>query len=145
MIKHTLLAAIAITVGTTAACGGSKPADTTPQQQTEADPNAVAGDAMFPPEAMDEIQRALDRKEGQVSNCLGEAIGNQELPKSSRGKVTLEIVIAPNGTTSSVKIIKTTLESKSLSECVIRHVKSIAFPQLPRPYERSYTYGFEAT
>jgi hypothetical protein len=147
MIKHALYGALAAIVMTVAGvgCGGHKDADTTPQAQPQVDPQTVTGDTMFPPEAMDEIQRDLDHKAGQVSDCLGVAIGNQELPKNSHGKVTLEIVIAPNGTTSSVKVINTTLDSKSLTECVIQRVKSIAFPTLPRPYERSYTYGFEAS
>ena len=44
----------------------------------------------------------------------------------------------------SVKVVRATLESKTLSDCVIHHVQEIQFPQLPKPYETSYTYGFEA-
>jgi len=79
-----------------------------------------------------------------VSRCLAFAVDNKELPKNSKGKVTLEIVISPAGKADSVKVVNSTLESKSLTDCVIGHVKEIEFPQIPQPYETSYTYAFEA-
>jgi len=128
----------------TAACGGS-PAATTPVEPVVASPGAgeAAGGEQVSPEAMDEINRNLERKRPIVSHCLAIAVDNKELPKSSRGKVTLEIVIA-GGKAESVKVVRATLDSKSLNDCIIKHVQDIAFPTLPKPYETSYTYGFEA-
>jgi len=97
-----------------------------------------------PPEKMDEIIRNLERKRPIMSHCLAIAVDNKELPKSSAGKVTVELVIAPGGKADNVKIVRATLESKTLNECVINHIKEIQFPDLPKPYETSYTYGFEA-
>ncbi|MBA3541980.1 MAG: AgmX/PglI C-terminal domain-containing protein [Deltaproteobacteria bacterium] len=102
------------------------------------DPNQI------PAEKMDETQRLLDRKRGVVSRCLAFAVDNKDLPKNSRGKVTLQIIIDTSGSPTTVKVINTTLESKSLEECVIGHVKKIQFPTMPRKYETSYTYAFEA-
>lgn len=125
-----------------AACGGGdKPAATTPPP---AQPAATESADFVPPEKMDEINRNLERKRPIMSHCLAIAVDNKELPKSSRGKVTLEIIIAPSGRAETVKIIKASLESKTLSECIIKHVQEIQFPELPKPYETSYTYGFEA-
>ncbi len=129
-----------------AACGGGN------KQVTPDNPGPIEGDhvemhndnAMVPPEKMDEIRKDLDRKQVVVSRCLAEAVDNKELPKNSKGKVTLEIVIAPGGKAQSVKVVNATLESKSLNDCVIGHVKEIEFPQLPQSYETSYTYAFEA-
>ena len=129
-----------------AACGGKQTADTAPTGGTAAGgaSGAQASSDFVPPEKMDEINRSLDRKRNIVSRCLAIAVDNKELPRNSSGKITLEIVIAPSGKAESVKVVRATLESKALSDCVIHHVQEIQFPELPKPYETSYTYGFEA-
>jgi len=133
-----------------AACGGSKKSEDTTTGGVTIDPNATSGDttdrsaSMIPPEKMDEITRLLDRKRPAVSRCLTMVVDNQELPKGSRGKMTLDITISPNGKASSVKVIKSSLESKSLEDCVIGKVNEIEFPQIPSKYETTYAYAFEA-
>jgi hypothetical protein len=127
-----------------AGCGG-KHAGTTPAGGTGNDEAAAHPDsAQVPPEKMDEITRMLERKRSIMPRCLAIAVDNKELPKNSRGKLTVELVISPGGKADSVKVVKATLKSSSLNECVIGHVKEIQFPELPKPYETSYTYGFEA-
>ncbi len=128
-----------------AACGGGKKAETTPvepERQVETAPDQ-SGD-MVPPETLEQITNMLARKERIMSRCLADAVDAKELPKNSRGKITLEIVIAPSGEPTTVKVIQASIESARLNECVIGHVKSIRFPELPKPYPTSYTYGFEA-
>ena len=128
-----------------AGCGG-KHAETTPSGGTASDGQHAAGQGgdQVPPEKMDEINRDLERKRPIMSRCLAIAVDNKELPKNSSGKVTIELVISPGGKADNVKIVRATLESKTLNECLINHVKDIQFPDLPKPYETSYTYGFEA-
>lgn len=128
-------------------CGG-KHGDTTPAGGGGDVPPAARaggeGGGMVPPEKMDEVSRALQRKQPIMSRCLALAVDAGELPKNSRGKVTLEIVISPVGRADSVKVVRATLESRSLDECIIGRIKEIQFPELPKPYETSFTYGFEA-
>jgi hypothetical protein len=128
-------------------CGG-KHGDTTPSgggggAAAEAE-HADASSEMVPPETTDQIKRSLERKRPTVSRCLSIAVDNKELPRNAAGKITLEIVISPAGRADSVHVVRATLESKSLADCVIARIKEIQFPELPRPYETSYTYGFEA-
>ena len=127
------------------ACGG-KPK----QQPTTVDndnsmttPPPDNSAAMVTPEQMDEIQRDLGRKRETVSRCLAIAVDNKELPKQSKGKITLEITIT-NQHASNVKVINASLDSQSLHDCVIKKVQEIEFPALANPYETSYTYQFEA-
>jgi len=125
---------------------GAKHADSTPAAgggAAQAEPASGGDGDMVPPEKLDEIHRSLERKRPVMSRCLAIAVDNKELPKNSAGKITLEIVIA-GGRAETVKVVRSTLESQALKDCVIRHVQEIAFPELPRPYETSYTYGFEA-
>jgi hypothetical protein len=131
--------------GAMAGCGGGKQADTTPTGgTTAAETGGGGGGAMVPPEKMDEVNRALDRKAAMVSHCLAIAVDNKELPKNAQGKVTLEIVISPAGRAESVKIVRATLDAKSLNDCIVHRIQEIQFPELPRSYETSHTYGFEA-
>jgi hypothetical protein len=152
---YPIRAAMILALGVGLGCGGSQHPDPVPAGGGDGQAGEPAGEGaaaasgggggeMVPPEKLDEIHRGLDRKRAIVSRCLAIAIDNKELPKNSRGKVTLEIVISPAGRAESVKVVRTTLESKMLADCVIGHVQEIVFPQLPKPYETSYTYGFEA-
>jgi hypothetical protein len=102
------------------------------------DPNQL------PPEKLDEVNRLLERRKPTVSRCLGFAVDNKELPKNARGTMTLQIIISPSGSPETVKVASSTLESKTLNECVISNVKKIQFPQVSKQFETSYTYGFEA-
>jgi hypothetical protein len=143
MVKNMLFAVVLV-----AACGGKK-GDTTPKDNGGwlGGPHEDAPDQsgqMVPPEKMDEIERLLDRKSNIISKCLARAVDNKELPRNSRGKVTLDIRISPAGKADTVKIINASLDSNSLHECIIEHVKEIQFPQLPKPYPTSHTYAFEA-
>jgi hypothetical protein len=139
-IRHAWLVALLL-----AGCGG-KQANPMQVEETAADnePAAHPRSGQVPPEKMDEINRDLERKRAVISRCIAQAVDNKELPKNSSGKVTIELVIAPGGKADSVKVVRATLQSKTLHECVINHVKDIQFPDLPKPYETSYTYGFEA-
>jgi hypothetical protein len=133
----------ALVAALVAACGGSQKAETTPGDGVASGGDAPSGE-MVAPETMDEINRSLARKRTVVSRCLAIAVDAKELPRNSAGKITLEIIISPNGKAETVHVVRATLESKMLSDCVIRHVQDIQFPTLPKPYETSYTYGFEA-
>jgi hypothetical protein len=149
MTRTTKLFAVSIAVSA-AACGGHKPPPpqdegTTPLVHGNGGDQSDHGGNMIPPEQMDEINRDLARKQQIVSHCLASAIDSKEVPKNSHGKVTLEIVISQAGRADSVKVINATLESKSLNECVISHVKEIQFPTLSKSFETSYTFAFEAS
>jgi hypothetical protein len=147
MVKQALaILAMSVLVGNVGACGGKKHGSTTPESDTTETTAPPAGDpAIVTADQMDEIQRMFVRKATAVSRCLSISVDNKELPKNSRGKVTLGVVIAPNGRATDVKIIKASLDAKSLNECVVNKVKEIEFPQIPKRYETTYTYAFEAS
>lgn len=126
-----------------AACGGEQHEDTTPAPATGPAASGQGGDQV-PPDAMDEINRDLDRKRPIMSHCLAIAVDNKELPKNSRGKVTVDITIGLDGHASAIKVVNATLDSKSLTDCVTHHIQEIQFPAIPKPFETSYTYAFEA-
>jgi hypothetical protein len=140
------LFAVLIAVG----CGGGGKKQSEDSTGPSIDPNATSGDttdrsgSMIPGEKMDEINRLLDRKRPTVSRCLTMVVDNGGLPKGSRGKMMLDITVATGGKASSVKVIKSSLESKPLEDCVIGKVNEIEFPQIPSAYQTTYSYAFEA-
>jgi hypothetical protein len=143
MVKHVLVCMLMV-----AACGGGKKGTTTPDDTstgTQTVQNDTGASDMVSPETMDEIQRLLKRKGDAVSRCLAFAIDNKELPKSSKGKITLGISISRAGKPEDIKVIKASIESKSLTDCVLGKVREIQFPEVPKTYETTYTYGFEAS
>jgi len=143
MVKHLMI--VTMLVG---ACGGGKKGDTTPDEggglgdRTYENQN-VNDDNAISPDKAEEIRNLLQRKERIMSRCLADAVDAKELPKNSRGKITLDIIVLTNGS-ADVKVISKTLESAKLEECVVGHVKSIVFPTIRVKYPTSYTYGFEA-
>jgi hypothetical protein len=130
-----------------AACGGK---NKNSSESSSIDPNATSGDPtdrsgdVVGQEKMDEVNSALQRKQMIMSHCLSTAVEAGEAPKGTHGKITLEISIAPNGKTTSVEVVKSSIEVKSVQGCVKRHVEEIAFPTLPKAYETSFTYSMEA-
>lgn len=138
-------------VAALAACGGGKKASTTPDDTggTElggepAIPDTNDTENVVSADTMDGIQRSFQRKSTAVSRCLSFAVDNKELPKNSRGKVRLEVTIEPSGKAGAIKVLATSLESKSLTDCVLERVREIQFPEVPKPYPTTYTYAFEA-
>jgi hypothetical protein len=139
-----LLAAMAV-----AACGGGKKGGTTtPVENGEGGGGGESrpdpGDTMVKPETADEIQRAFERKRASVSRCLSLAIDAKELPKSARGRITLNVTVLPGGKVGEIKVTQSSLESKVLTDCVISKVHEVLFPEVPQAYPTSYTYAFEA-
>jgi hypothetical protein len=149
MKRTPLFIASIVALGVAACGGGNKKEQTTPPPTGDGDGEATPpprGDnsAMVPADKMEEIPRVLDRKRQIVSRCLAIAVDNRELPKSTHGKITLEFVISPAGKAQDIKIIKADFESKSVQDCVIRHVTDAQFPDLPKPVPWSYSFAFEA-
>ena len=92
---------------------------------------------------IEEPSGILRQVAGIVWDGSADAVDAKELPKNARGKVTIELTVSPSGKTSSVKVVKNTLESERISECVMGHVRDIQFPTLPSDFPTSYTYAFE--
>lgn len=147
MTKTSLL----IVVLAAAACGGKTKNDAQESGGgATIDPNATSADTtdrsgtMVGPEKMDQVNRALSRKQMIVSRCLADAVEAGHAPKNSHGKVTLEIVISPQGQATTVKVINSTIEAQQVQDCVKEKVQEIAFPELPKQIETSFTYAMEA-
>lgn len=144
-MKHVLLIAL-LSFGSFGC--HHKQEDTEPRGElvdNTAHPTPGGGEgAMIPPEKMDEVQTDLGRRQMIVSRCLATAMENQEVKRGTKGHITFEIKINTSGHAESVKVIKTDIDAKSVSDCATKHVQETGFPTLPKPYETSYTFAMEA-
>jgi hypothetical protein len=111
--------------------------------QDKGDPSDHSGN-MIPPEKMDEVQNDLKRKQMIISRCLADAVEAGNAKKNTHGKITLEFVVSMAGRAENVKIVKSEIAAQQVQDCTKKHVEEIEFPQLPKPYETSYTFSMEA-
>ena len=132
-----------------AACGGKNKNTADEPSGASIDPNMSSGDStdrsgeQIDPTKMDEVNNLLDRRRNIVSRCLSQAVENGNAPKNARGKITLEIKIGTDGKATSVEVVKSSIDSTEVQGCVKRKVEEIAFPQMNKPFETSYTYAME--
>src|SRR5262245_2028893 len=121
-IRSSILSVLLVAV---VACGGKKQQPTLPDETgdsggiSNSGGGGDSGEAMIPPETMDDIQRRFDRKRPTVSRCLSAAVDAKELPKNSRGKITLNVTVMPGGKAGEIKVVTATLDSPKLTDCVI--------------------------
>jgi hypothetical protein len=138
MKRFALLAALV-------ACGGHKKQDTTPPPDPNDHPTHVDnGGNMIPPEKMDEVNQDLKRRNDLVSRCLANAMEAGEVKRGTHGHIAFEITVGTSGHATDVKVIKSDIDAKSVLDCATKHVQDTGFPELPKPYETSYTYAVEA-
>jgi predicted small lipoprotein YifL len=129
---------------TVASCGSKKPQVVPPENVAVTSPSTEQDSQMESADALESIDASLDRKRTSAARCLSEAVDAKELPRNARGKVTLGFTISTAGKASDIKIVKSSLESASLTACIADIVGKIQFANLKEAREWSYTYAFEA-
>lgn len=134
-----------------AACGGHKAQPTAPSGDDdsgggggESSANPCGDNGMCPPETLDRIKEVLDSKRTTMSRCLTDAQDAGSAAKSAKGTVTVSFVITTSGKAKNVKVGKSTLNSEAVDQCVVAKVQQIAFPEVPKDLDWSYTYGLDS-
>jgi len=97
-------------------------------------------DVLIPEEKYEEISALFDRKTGSISRCYVEGFEAGQVDKNKKGGVTVGLLIMPDGSSTSVRILKTSFGSPALEQCVLDLVKGWKFPTLPKALETSHTY-----
>lgn len=124
------------------ACGGSekKTEDSSGGYVYGQEETHDEGDELIPEEKFEQIKNTFERKASTVARCFPEAVEAGELDSDDRVKLTLGLVIQPDGSPSEMKILGASKRSASLEACVIKSVSRWEFTTLPKPLE--YSYGF---
>lgn len=134
------LVGLAVAVG----CGGAStapPVEPAPDEEPVVAAEPADGD-YTPPERIDEIQAALDRKRSSTARCVVEAGG--ESPKRAKGHVTVSFVIDRQGKARQLEVVDSSFKDPKIEQCVMDKVSQIEFGALRNELKWSYSYGFEA-
>lgn len=137
--------ALALALG---ACGGSdkqaqEPA--TPAAEEPDDDQPADEDVLIPGETLDAIRSFFERKNRMVSGCFTDALEADEIPKTAREvHVTLHLTITEDGTPTELSFSDATVASPTLERCLREHVERWVLPEVPKPLDYSYTFGFSA-
>jgi hypothetical protein len=130
-------------------CGGHKSQPASPSGGDDdggggMSSNPCGDNGMCPPEMLDKIKETLDSKRLTVSRCLSDAAIAGQAEKNAHGAVTVDFVITPQGKATDVKVGSSTVKSKAVEDCVVGKVEAMAFPEVPKNLDWSYTYAFES-
>ncbi len=115
---------------TTTTAGGEE------QQGSAVDPSAIN------PERQDAIERTFQRKTAELQDCW-----SKEYEKTKDRKLELDITvgmnIAPNGSTSNVRVLKSAPNNPDIESCVTQQISGWSFPegQATVPYMRTVHLG----
>jgi hypothetical protein len=122
------------------ACGGSKGADEPTEVEFVEQDSSSQGDELIPEEKFEEIKNTFERKASTVARCFPEAVETGEVDKNDRIKLTVGVVIKPDGSPSDMKILGTSKRSAALEGCVLKVISRWEFTTLPKPLEYSYAF-----
>jgi outer membrane biosynthesis protein TonB len=106
------------------------------QQASAADPSAVT------PERQDAVERAFQRKTTELQECWSKEYEKTH-DRKLEGDLTIGMDIAPNGSPSNVRILKSSMNNRDVESCVTQTVSSWSFPegQATMPYMRTVHLG----
>lgn len=74
----------------------------------------------------EQVEAVVRRNSGQLLYCYEKAL---QASPSLRGRLTLEWIIGPQGTVSTVKMASTSLKAKGVESCVLASLKKWKFPR----------------
>ena len=123
------------------ACGSSDKKTETPSGYVYGEEaEEEESDELIPEEKFDEIKNTFERKATTVARCFPEAVAAGEVDSNARVKVSVGLVIKPDGSPSELKILAASERSKVLEACVLQAVSRWEFTTLPKPLQ--YSHGF---
>ncbi len=86
-----------------------------------------------------EIQKVVDKNQGAIEECYAAARGNTE----AKGKMTVRIIIAPDGAVTNAQVAASTIRNESLNRCVIAKMKRMRFSAIPQKVNQSVDIPYD--
>lgn len=94
----------------------------TQSQPSSADPNAVD------PDWQSAVERTFARKTGELQDCWTREYEKNH-DRKLEGDLTIQMNVTPDGKTSDIKIVKTTLNNANVQGCVTQAISGWSFPE----------------
>ena len=80
-----------------------------------------------------EIQKVVDKNQGAIEECYAAARSNTD----AKGKMTVRIIIAPDGAVTNAQVAASTIRNESLNRCVVAKMKRMRFSSIPQKVNQS--------
>ncbi len=86
-----------------------------------------------------EIQKVVDKNQGAIEECYAAARSNTD----AKGKMTVRIIIAPDGAVTNAQVANSTIRNESLNRCVISKMKRMKFSSIPQKVNQSVDIPYD--
>lgn len=86
-----------------------------------------------------EIQKIVDKNQGAIEECYAAARSNTD----AKGKMTVRIIIAPDGAVTNAQVANSTIRNESLNRCVISKMKRMKFSSIPQKVNQSVDIPYD--
>ena len=87
-----------------------------------------------------EVQMVLQQREATTRKCYQDRL-NQLQDRTFAGTVEVLIILRP-GSATATRVIKSTLNSPEVEQCLAQKIADFEFPQVEQEGEVPYTYSF---
>jgi len=112
-----------------------------PRFQIVRDPEPELEARGIPPDIQAEILLLLEQRDSTTSRCYHEEL-NVRGDRSFQGDVDLLIEFAASGAVTDVKVVRSTLDSAEVANCVMAAIQQFEYPEIGQPGEIKYSYHF---
>lgn len=116
---------------------------------SSASPTIVRGDedvridtGGIPPDKQADIYLVLQQRDASARKCYQDVL-NEKKTREFKGKVTILLSLATDGTAKNVRVMGGTLKNKEVEDCLVATIKEFEFPKLDRGGDLQYDYTFE--
>lgn len=86
-----------------------------------------------------EIQKVVDKNQGAIEECYAAARSNTD----AKGKMTVRIIIAPDGAVTNAQVANSTIRNESLNRCVVSKMKRMKFSSIPQKVNQSVDIPYD--
>jgi TonB family protein len=86
-----------------------------------------------------EIQKVVDKNQGAIEECYAAARSNTD----AKGKMTVRIIIAPDGAVTNAQVAASTIRNESLNRCVVAKMKRMRFSSIPQKVNQSVDIPYD--
>ncbi len=86
-----------------------------------------------------EIQKIVDKNQGAIEECYAAARSSTD----AKGKMTVRIIIAPDGAVTNAQIANSTIRNESLNRCIIAKMKRMRFSSIPQKVNQSVDIPYD--
>ncbi len=86
-----------------------------------------------------EIQKIVDKNQGAIEECYAAARSNTD----AKGKMTVRIIIAPDGAVTNAQVANSTIRNESLNRCVATKMKRMKFSSIPQKVNQSVDIPYD--